>query len=229
MPETSHVGRRWFQFRLSAILVVIVIVGLCVAHFRATRLALELESRNRDLESINTKLRAEAGYLEIDDPSKVVVLRRQNLEENTWQWKLWLPPGRWRVSCLTEGIPRQGVPDCGSNGPLDGDREVPAYVTLRKGPDGRSTLSFRVDTTGIGTVVEPSNWLIKRLDGSSDFNTRSTIIAGDKAQEEFDPSKPVVLMRLRAWVVVATPSGGWEGQDKSDLSDGIMVWLYPAK
>jgi hypothetical protein len=229
MPETSHVGRRWFQFRLSAILVVIVIVGLCVAHFRATRLVLKLERRNRELESANSKLRVEAGYLEIDDPSKAVVLRIQNLEEDTWQWKVWLPPGRWFLSCLTEGIPRQGVTNGSSSGPIDGDRELPVYVTLRKGPDGQWIFRFGVDETSIGSVVDASNWLVKQVEGASITRPRSTNIAGDKSQDVLDPGQPVVLLRLRAFEVVATPNGSWEGQDNGATSDGIMVWLYRAK
>ncbi|HEY1598333.1 MAG TPA: hypothetical protein VGG64_01935 [Pirellulales bacterium] len=229
MPESLPAGHRWFQFRLRTILLVMLIIGLAVAHFRATRLALELESRNRELESINSKLRAEAGYLEIDDPSKAVVLRLQNLEENTWQWKVWLPSGRWMLGCMTEGIPRQGVPDAGSCGPLDGGREVPANVTLRKDSDGKWNFRFGVDGTAIGNAVNESNWLIKKVDGASLYRPCTTEIAGDKTQAVLEPSQPVVLMRLQAHEVIATPNGGWEGRENVDNSDGIMVWLNRAK
>ena len=137
MPPAPKHSRRRFQFRLSAILILMVIIGLCVGQIAATRRVLQLEDRNRELEATNSELRAEAGYLEVDEPGKVAVLRTRNLDDLSWQWKVWLPPGKWFLR--------------------------------------------------IGNALDESNWLIKQVDGTAPMSAQSTDIAGDKAQDSFDP------------------------------------------
>lgn len=222
MPHVSTV-RGWFQIRLSTILLLVVIVCLGFGQIVTMRRALDLENRNRDLETINQKLRAEAGYLEVDDPTKPVVLRLRNLDERTWEWKVWLPAGKWYLSGLTQGIPSKGVPNGPSIGPIDGDREVLAYVTVRKEPDGR--WYFRADVAGtqIGNEVADSNWFVKQ----APMYSRSVDIAGIGGQATFASNEPIVLMRLRANEILPTQNGGWEGKDDPQKdSDGVMVWLF---
>ena len=154
---------------------------------------LDLENRNRDLEPINQKLRAEAGYLEVNDPANPVVLR--------------LPPQSLRTHLGMESVAagrklvpewydagRPAVPKGPSAGPIDGEREVLAYATVRK---GRRWLALYDGNCwdGIGNVVDENNWLIRQ----SPKHAESVDIAGDKGQQaSFDQKQPVVLMRLRS-------------------------------
>ncbi len=85
-------------------LLLVTIVALGIAQVVRTRRIVRTDARNKELEAINAKLRAEAGYLEITDPSKVAVLRLTNLDEYTWRWKVWLPPGSWWLSTLTLNV-----------------------------------------------------------------------------------------------------------------------------
>ncbi|HVU86643.1 MAG TPA: hypothetical protein VHD36_04945 [Pirellulales bacterium] len=202
---------------------MIVTIGLGAGQFVAMRRALDLEHRNRDLEAVNAKLRVEAGYLEVDDPTKPVVLRLRNLDEFTWEWKVWLPPGKWFLSGMTEDIPSQGVPNGPSVGPIDGGREVLAHATVRKGPDGQWHFRAEVAGSRIGNVVDGSNWLVKE----APMYAQTVHITGDKKQATLDKNQPVVLMRLRAHEIVPGKNGGWESKDDQQKdSDGVMVWLY---
>ena len=192
MREVLSAPRRQLQFRLSTILLLIVIIGLGAGQIVTMRRALDLENRNRDLEAINQKLRAEAGYLEVSDPANPVVLLR-NLDERTWEWKVWLPAGKWYLSGMTQDIPSKDVPKGPSVGPIDGDREVLAYATVRKGDDGQWHFKAGMAGMEIGNVVDESNWLIRQLPKHAE----SVDIRGDKGQVSFGKKQPVLLMRLR--------------------------------
>jgi hypothetical protein len=223
MAEALSTPRRQFQFRLSTILLFIVIIGLGAGQIVIMRRALDLENRNRDLEAINQKLRAEAGYLEVNDPANPVVLRLRNLDERTWEWKVWLPAGKWYLSGMTQDIPSKGVPNGPSIGPIDGDREVLANATVRKGPDGQWHFTVEVDGRRIGNVLSDANRFVKQ----APMYSHSLEIAGDKKQAILDKSKPIVLLRLRANEIMPTQNGGWEGKDDPQKNvDGVMVWLF---
>jgi hypothetical protein len=229
MTEPPVAGRRWFQFQLRTILVFIAFVGLLVAQVATIQRARRLEGQNRDLSAENSKLRVEAGYLEIEDPSKVAVLRIQNFDELTWQWKIWLPKGDWSVNFDIHDIAPQGVRNGSYTGWVSGDREIVGYTTLRKDVDGVWKLRNRLDQQQIGCDLEPSHGLVKQHDGGGRRTGYTATIAGDKSQESFDQQEPVVLLRLRAHEIVTTPNGTVESRDTFKSSDGIMVWLRRQK
>lgn len=227
MNDQRPSRRRWLQIRLSTILLLMAIVALGMAQFAATRRVVELEARNRELTATNSKLRAEAGYLEVDDPSKAIVLRLCEFDELTWRWKVWLPQGKWSISSLTQGIPSQGVPNGPSAGSKDGGREVLVSATVRKGADGQWQSRASIETLQIGNDLKESHRLIAQVTGSGSMIAQSIDIAGDKAQISFDPERPVVLIRLRAHETVPKQMGGWQqSKDNPQSSEGIMVWLH---
>ncbi|MEX2114764.1 MAG: hypothetical protein WD845_16345 [Pirellulales bacterium] len=216
---------RWPRFRLSTVLLLVTIVALGVAQYVAMVRTAETQALNRRLAAENAKLRAEAGQLEIDDPSKVAALRISDLDELTWRWKVYLPKGNWFISYLTQGIPREGVTNGPTAGSIEGGREVLVSATVRKGADGRWVVRTALDGAKIGSTLKESHRLIAPLINPAPLSGESTDIAGDKVQESLDPKQPVVLLRLRAHDVVQTASGGWEHKDDPQSSDGIMVWL----
>ena len=209
-------------------LLTIVIVALCVAQFAAIRQVREVSAINQRLSAENEKLRAEAGYLQVDDPDKVAVLRVPELDELTWRWKVFLPKGKWSLNCLTQSIPSEGVPNGASVGPVDGGREVLMSATVRQGADGKWQFRAKLNTAQIGNPLDESHRLIApRIHPAiaSGFSGQSTDIAGDELQESFDPEQPIVLIRLRAHEVVELPGGGARTKVDPKSSDGIMVWL----
>jgi hypothetical protein len=47
-------------------------------------------------------LRTELGYLTIDDPEKITAIKLQSGDPLTWQWRIYLPPGRkYRIRCAS--------------------------------------------------------------------------------------------------------------------------------
>ena len=224
LPSTLRRAR----FSLRTLLLVMVIVALAIAQYVVLRRIREVELANRKLFDENVKLRAEAGYLEVDDPRKVAVLRISDLNELTWRWKVWLPTGKWNLSALTQGIPSKDVPDGASVGAVDGGHGVLASATVLKGADGQWQFRATLDDAQIGNALDDAHRLVAPLIKPAPLSGQATDIAGDKVQESFDPKQPVVHIRLRAHQVVQSPSGGWQTKDDAKSSEGIMVWLYRA-
>ncbi len=229
LSEHPHSRRRWLRFRLSTVLLLVTIAALGVAQYAAMLRTAETQATNQRLSAENAKLRAEAGYLQVDDPNKAAVLRVRNLDELTWQWKVWLPKGKWKLCELTQGIPSQGVPGGSSSvGPKDGGREVSVTVTVRKSPDGKWRTRAELDKSQVGTVLVESHRLIEPMTNpklANGLSSQSINIAGDKSQESFDPNSPVVLIRLRAHDIAQTSSGNWQSKMDPNNSEGIMVWF----
>ena len=127
MNDTTS-RRRRLRFSLRTILLLVVIIALGVAQIVAMRRVREVTAVNRRLAEENEKLRGEVGYLEVDDRTKVQVVRIPTLDEFTWRWKVYLPPGKWTTTYMVRGIPRKGFPDAASFGPVDGGQIGRAHV-----------------------------------------------------------------------------------------------------
>lgn len=224
MTDHTSPRRPWLRYRLSSALLLMTIIALGVAQFVSTRRVAELEASNRELTAVNAKLRAEAGYLEVTDPSKVAALRLTDLDEYTWRWKVWLPPGNWWLNSLSQGIPIQGVPDGSRTGTIKGDREVMASVTARLGADGKWKYRAMLDSLEIGSDLAESHRLVEPL-APTQPRGMSPKIAGDKGQELFDPAQPVVLIRLRVFEARQV-NGQWQSKENPEPCDGIMVWVH---
>jgi hypothetical protein len=200
------------------------IIALAVAQFVSTRRVAELEATNRELTAVNTKLRAEAGYLEVTDPNKVAALRLTDLDEYTWRWKVWLPPGNWWLSWLGQDIPLQGVPNGSSTGTVRGGREVFASATVRKGADGKWNFRAKLDSLENGSDLNESHQLVESLSPGQPRGM-SPKIAGDNGQQTLDPAQPVVLIRLRVFEA-SQVNGQWQAKENPEPCDGIMVWIH---
>jgi hypothetical protein len=217
-------GRR-LRFRLSTALLLVTIAALAVAQFVATRRVQFLEASNKQLATQNAALRAESGYLEVDEPNKVAVVRVRELDTLTWRWKVWLPRGKWKLCGLAKGIPREGVPNGSSVSPIEGNCEHEVSVTIRKAPDGRWQYRALAGGAEMGTYLEESHRLIAPVLDSQQFVARTSDILGDRQQITLDPKQPVVLIRLRAYETVQAPTGLWKSKENPDSSEGIMVWF----
>ena len=163
--------------------------------------------------------------MEIADPSKVAVLRLADLDEYTWRWKVWLPPGNWWLSSLSRDIPAKGVPNGGSTGTIAGGREILASVTIRKGAEGKWQFRAVLDSMQNGNDLADTHRLVEPL-APAQPRGASAVIAGDKAQQSFDPAQPVVLIRLRAHDHQQLADGRWRTTESPNPCEGIMVWIH---
>ncbi len=205
---------------------MITIAALAVAQYVGMRRVIETQAVNRRLAEENAKLRAEAGYLQVDDPSKVSVLRIRNPGELTWQWNVYLPKGKWNVSQLTEGIPTVGVPNAPASFPLDGGREVIVTVTVDKAPKGAWRCRTIVGLSELRIPMDESHRLLESYVGRPS-GVSSSKIAGNGVQKTFNSKETLVLIRLRSHEVAHDASGKSYTKDNPQSSDGIMVWLEP--
>ncbi len=220
LPSTLRRAR----FSLRTLLLVMVIVALAIAQYVVLRRIREVELANRKLFDENVKLRAEAGYLEVDDPRKVAVLRISDLNELTWRWKVWLPKGNWVVHEETRNIPQTGVTQPKHRNVFLGDREVSVAASVRKGADGQ--WEFVTDFGGAGrrSGLHKSHALVAPGDKGN-----KTSVAGSGKQEALDPNKPIVLLRLRAHESVETSPGSLSSIDPPEPTDGILIWIERQK
>ncbi len=75
MPsQLTNPRRRRLRFRLSTVLLLVTIAALGVAQYAAMLRTAETQATNQLLSAENARLRAEAGYLQVDDPNKAAVL-----------------------------------------------------------------------------------------------------------------------------------------------------------
>src|SRR6266436_6468075 len=86
MQDVTSLPRR-ARFSLRTLLLVMLIAAFAVAQYVSLRRVREVELRNQELFNENAKLRVEAGYVKIEDRSKVAVLQLRELDELTWRWK----------------------------------------------------------------------------------------------------------------------------------------------
>ena len=90
---------RW-KFSLRTMLLVGTVIVLAVSHLVTTR---RLKVATDELQ----KLRQEAGYLDVADPSRIHAVQVPTLETMTWKWKLHLPPSRqyWLHTSTVDILP----------------------------------------------------------------------------------------------------------------------------
>jgi hypothetical protein len=227
MNQLSSRKQHWLQFRLSTVLWFVLAAALAMGTFVARREADRLADENRQLVASNSNLRAEAGYLEIADPSKVNVLRIPVLDELSWRWKVWLPPGDWNLNCLIQGIPQEGVPNGASAGTIAGNREIKCSATVSNSPDGKWRFRGRADGTILGAQLPESHRIVRCYLSQRGMIASSCYTSGSKGSESFDAKAPIVLVRYRAHEIVTDAIGRESSKENPESSDGVMLWLTP--
>lgn len=217
------VSHRRFRFSVRTILLAIVFVALCVAQFVTMQRNRELTAVNLELTQENASLRAEAGYLEIEDPNKVAVLQMRELDELTWRWKVHLPKGNWLLRSAIRDIPSAGLPQYDASHTLSGPGKFDIAASVRKGASGDWQFVVQCDNgnsrTGLG-----DHGLV-----TGNHRSHSWSSAGRGREQTFDVDRPVELMRLRMNESVKSPSGGSISKTVTEPTDGILLWLAPRK
>lgn len=170
----------------------------------------------RRLRAENRQLRIETGTLAAEDATKVAVLQLRTLEERTWKWKIYLPPGQWALKESVTGIPARGYPSSLSaySFPATSGQKI-IEATLRNNADGKLQLVVAVDNSTMRSELSAGHALAA---GRGFYGH----IAGNGQEESFDVDEPIVLIRMRAMSISAT-------NDDGSPRDGIMVWLERAK
>ncbi|MGD9720342.1 MAG: hypothetical protein AB7O59_07080 [Pirellulales bacterium] len=224
MTTTTASPPRRFRFRLGTAFLLVVIVALGVAQVSSTLRVRQFETRNRFLETENAKLRIEAGYLEVVDPSKVAVLQLRDLDELSWRWKVYLPKGRWTMHATTHDVPLSGVTQATNRASVGGGQVLNVAASVRKGADGSWQLYTRFEgAEGRSSLGEKHRLVAGEHRG---FTTQA---AGNGDVQVFDPRKRIELLRVRTQEPVANGPGSWTSVDSKEPVDGILIWIDRAK
>jgi len=220
-------GRRRLRFGLRTILLLVVIIALAVAQITAIRRVQQVTAINLRLAQENKKLRVEAGYLEVEDPSKVAVLQLPQLDELTWRWKVYLPNGRWLAKHRLREIPVKGggtIRDSGSAA-LDGGREVLVAASVRRGANGEWQFIMQVGESSSRNSLGDNHGLVPAAGHSG----RHSSSPGRGKVATFEPTETIELLRLRTDDVVETSPSSSTTKETKEPTDGILIWLEREK
>jgi len=197
------------------------------------------------LQSEVRRLRAEVGYLSIDDPTKAYGIAVASSEENTWRWRIHLPPGtkyvlhewsghlpnRWPERGGIAAIEKahgekQGTASSGDS--LTGEISVEVRFDYDEGKWlSRTIVRRRNDeaaqvSTIKSQVYQPSgDWLSDRR-GRTMFSSLK-----DRQQKEFAPNDSILLLHLQRQVIKNLPNNVYTSTSPKGNADGVMIWLEP--
>lgn len=209
------------RFSLLAFLLAVTVVCLAVALWNTS-------TRLNSAESELRKLRNEAGYLTIDDRSKLHAVAIDTGEPNTWRWRMFVPKGvryEWNIAC--EDIPMHSPParpaaSAVSNEPYwDTETEVLVTARLRKADEETWTLSVTSKVGDSNDQLGGTTLRIPREKIEWMGNTPSVDgqVLGARGTAVRDPDGPIILLQKRGRVI-DPPDGNYDVP-----LPGFMVWL----
>jgi hypothetical protein len=217
--SANAVGVRRFHFSLRTLFLVAILLALAVSHFLTS-----LRLRRADLQL--EQLHNEIGYLTISNRSRVHVIEIPTVEDYTFRWRVYLPPGRkfWANVAISDKIPREGFPTeqmgTFSHNLSFGDHPNEFILTVAARQDGSGrwkVVCYNDDTTrmarsGIGLRDSQGQSLLA--------NDWRRVEAGKGATESIPAGEPLALLR---W--------GRPDNPAKDLvpTDGVMVWIEERK
>ncbi|WP_442481576.1 hypothetical protein [Aeoliella sp. SH292] len=167
------------------------------------------------------RLRNEAGYLTVDDPSKLQAIRLDSDSPLVWRWKVWIPKGTGTVfaNAMIGDIPASGdfVRMSGGAG-IARERDQETVVTVKVYQDLHLdwTLSCEIGGAQIRrTLTAEEVAAIRDKRGYSREGVGNTTQAGDDG-------KYFILLRER----FAAPGAGFvDFGDQDSAGKGMLVWL----
>lgn len=190
------------------------------------------------------RLRTEFGYLSIDDPTKAYGIAVPTSEENTWRWRVYLPPGNkytlyersghlpnaWsdRGIAWIESVKSNSVGTSSSGDSWIGELTLDVKFHENEGKWLSQTTIRKRDasssSTGASTtsVYQPSgDWLSERR------GRQSSSSLNDRMQKEFESHQPILLLHLQRQVIQELPNNGYTATSPQGDADGVMIWLEP--
>jgi hypothetical protein len=208
--STPESGRFRPRFSLLTVLLVMALVACGITIWQLWR---ELNPLRDEVE----RQRNQLGELTIRDETKTHAIQVDTLDDLTWKWRIWVPPGKKVFFHARIGeVPKEGFPKPDSVTSLDeGDHWV--TFSLRKDPNDGSWK--RVIDTGSARATLPVTlepWFIDRTGKSS----RSTGIFKSTAIW-IDESQPFLLLRNR----VVDDGKSAPMPDPDEPTPGFLFWL----
>jgi hypothetical protein len=225
--------RHWRpRFSLLSALLLMTIVALTLAVVRQRGDVERLRSEVR-------QLRDEVGKLSIDDPTTPCAIRLLSLDESTWKYRIYVPPGqRYGLALTVNDVPQSGLPSMWRppaqshpgrwtssilpNGHYlflgEGEHVITVGVARTEGGNRCVGLEWFDVSTGVRQKTSPvevdkAHWPRVDTGGLDDGVGRSTQIVDSRGE--------LILMRH-----IVPPLGLPMGNQPMD---GFLLWLEPIR
>src|SRR5688572_20392211 len=233
-PLRTLLAEPWLRVRLSlsSFLLGSTLVAVIAAYWFLARDVDRLRLQVSALRAENKGYRDQLGILTITDPALPHAIHSSPFRTlNTWQWKIYAPPGRFRLCLAYDGIPLDGVL------PASDTRMVVLADNLPV--EGAVTCSIRTGGTNdpyAGHVIVQLDRIAKKVELPQHLSAwvRPTIqfekqIAGEKATIHAPPGQPLVLLRLRGYRITEVDQNGTKAHPRLPPDDspgpGVLLWL----
>ncbi|QDU57149.1 hypothetical protein Pan181_33630 [Aeoliella mucimassa] len=202
--------KRRTRYSLRTLMLATTFVGMALA---IALLTLEIIPLRAEVQ----RLHDEAGYLTIDDPTKIHAIQVETESPLVWKWKVWIPEGSgvvWHkamagtIPAATDPLPEKGV-----GFSQEGGEELLFTVRVYQDLYGQWVLGHQLG--GNSSFVKLSDddlAAIRDTTGWSSQGVWATTVT-------CDADKPFILMR-RSY---APSSGG--GTNLLGEGPGILIWL----
>jgi len=222
------------RFSLLTAILLMTIVGLVIVIAQLWREVGPLRDENR-------RMRTELGQLTIEDPTRAYAISVPTFEDDTWKWRIYLPPGGQYSLCeysgrlpgpnsrtgkpWFDGVRRSGSGSISTGTNFGGEFLLEAklmkegdtwyFVTSYTNRNGGQSSS----SLGKSSINQSSNdWL---SDGGSRRSSSDVTVD----QKSFGPGTPILLLHMYRPVITETPGGARSRTDPAGPADGIAVWI----
>jgi hypothetical protein len=203
IPDVGRPGRKRWQVGLRTLFLLMAAIAVWMAYFINRRHNAALAARIEALVPL-------AHELIVDDPSKVAVVKLDNLWMSEDRWEIYLPDGRFRLCLATRGIGDAGLAGVMESTLLPPGRHQLA-LEQRRIKDVWRVAILRDGTESIAKQ-EPAVW----DNGSSSTNGEDYSISLQLA-----PDEPAILLRRR----FMRDDGKGSMATTVEPGDGILLWI----
>lgn len=153
-----------------------------------------------------------ARELVVDDPQKIAVVAPLATWSNDDRWRIYLPPGSYRINLATREIDTKGLAPAVATATISHGYHDLAFEKRLEGDTWKAILT--VDNKIVLQAEEPRGWNLERGYTGTD---------GHSVSRQFPADAPLILMRTRFSMpnvqgATTTPPGPCEG---------VQIWLEP--
>ncbi len=199
---------RW-QVGLRTLFLLVIACAVWITHFNDRRDIATLEKRIATLHPL-------ARELEVADPSRIAVVKMDELWYDENKWELYLPPGRYRVCLATREVDNHGFAPVVKSAAIGAGRHRLALDETEVDPGSRVVVTS--DGAELLAVDEPRGW---------DDHSGSTGGGEHSISTQFPADGPVVLFRRRFSKKTPEGNGGYTSSTPNGPTEGILLWIEP--
>jgi hypothetical protein len=197
-------ARKLWQVGLRTMILLTAAIAVWVTYYSNRK-------HNAELEARIAVLRPMAHELAIDDPSRIAVVKLEELWYDENRWELFLPEGRYRLCLATREIGQNGLAPVVKSARLGPGRHSLALEQQREGPGWRVATW---DKTGRLEVDEPTEW---------DPGAGSTGGGEYSVSTQLPADKPAVLFRR----IFSRRDAKGVSTTPAVPAEGILLWIEP--